>query len=1151
MERIYKMKRKSIKLISCLLAVVMTASFVATCLVGCNKNKGNKENNTPIEAVEVQATSVNYAKNGNYKTTISSSEVNLTGLTAENIEIRYDDPYKNLLTVSELSAAVGEGSDTASRELTLDEALPKKATITGVTANANGGYDIAFTDADAEVLVTPTYYVFYNNIYAYSVVEVAFPSITLTPDIESVFLGTEQFRVALTIDGAEFEDTLSEEDLYQDNAFAKVDMEIISKSSHNLTLEIRGQMTKSEADTYQWGTIGVLSTGIKNAHTDVEAKINIVLDYAGFDATSLKYADGKITADVKVYGVAEVDTLNKDNVTVEDVTVESLAKVDDNTIRLTLSAEDVASVNAFVDLVGGKKMTLGEYETTILLSQANFYPVFDYIEKAENNFDITLKLYIYGGMIDNALTAEKIALGGDFDDATVKSVAVDDHNLATVILTVPCGGFTEENYQFDGEVTLKAGSITNAWGEKTSAPYTYARMYCAETLGKEVTLNADTLSAIQDYTRGLDTTFGKVCYYAGIAGQVFGIVKNVAEMAGIVKSEHQQVMDKLDEMDQKLTIVQADVAEIKKNVNQLAYETKYYSREELRRDLQTKLDGFETTLITMNNALNVVKSIQQKAALDMAIEDAIAAGKLTEKPSFIGMTYEAIAAKKAELRALYLPNEDAMTNEEVAQYNVRLIQYINTKAADPNNVDYYGYTTYVMNLEEIFKTVCGLLEMPAGSNPIGFYDELVSQIYNFDSQTYNFRLANRVTLQYKLVNTIGVLAFHYQVAANPDSMRYQLIGTAFDKALKSNIWKVGGHPASEIKANPHYVRDSGLKTYIGEIMVSGSQTSAEEAKQYLIDAGYTVYDLDLNKGTKGCPIYLGYKTTNKFSEAISDFYLSQKHTATLTVDGLGTGYLAPYTGDDYFKALYGNLNRGCGSYSKGIYLYYFKNTAVTKTGVSAIHIYQNNSAAELSVPHDSGLNGKLNQGAGGYCEYLSVYSRQPEGDDPSKLNTLIETDTEYYPYSYLFGRKVSFYVSNKLAVDYDAELKTAGNVKTSWTENEIKEFLDRCQETGLLFGGELKAAGVRANQMYNGGETRVFYLSTSYVKKYYKSDNRNYIELDGMIMDDPYYRRYYVEDYGRQALAKKGSIYYFKFKDGWWWNQHTDYEHSAMYFILN
>ena len=1134
-----------------ILALMLAVLMLVPALAACKQNTDETENEAAITA-----TPVNYSKSGNYTTTITSDKIKLSGLTAENVEVRYTNPYANVYTYvsSEETQAASE------KNLTIEEALPCKATISSVVANANGGYDVVFVDKDAKDYVTSRYYMVLKNYNVYSEVNVEFPSITLTSDIESVYAGTEEFRVALTIHGGEFEDDIDIVDLFNGNAFEDTDVEIISKSNKNLTLRIMGTPTKNVAGAYQWGVIGIKSSGIKNGYADIQAKIPVILDYAAFDASSLKFENGKINANVKVYGVADVDTLTKDNVSVDGATVEAVTKADENTIRLTLAAEDVESVNDFVDVIKGGKLTLAAYETDILLAQANFYPVFDYVEKAGNDLELTLKLYIYGGTIDNTLTAEKIELGDDFAGATINSLTVEENNLATMIISVPNGGFGENDYNYDGDVTIKAGAVTNAWGEKTSTDFTYARNYSAENLGRDVTLNADTLSAIQDYTRGLDTTFGKICYYAGVAGQVFGIVKNVAEMAGIIKSEHQQVMDKLEEMDQKLTVVQADVAEIKQVVNTLAYETKYYARDELRRDLRTKVDGFQTTLLTMNNALDVVKSIYQKAALDMAIDDAIAAGKLTEKPSFIGLSAKEIAEKKAELRNLYLPNEDEMTNEAVAQYNVRLIQYINEKAKDPNNTDYYGYSNYVMSLEDVFKTVCGLLEMPAGSNPIGFYDELVAQIYNFDSQTYDFRLANRVIMQYKLTNAIGVLAFHYQVAANPDSTRYQLIGDAFNKAMNSKIWEISGHPASEIKANPHYAQQSEIKTYISEALLVGTQ-SHNDSKNYLRSNGYTIASSNLNnhayiRDNTGRVIYLGYKTTTDPNEAITGFYLHNVYQSSLTVDGK-TYYPVQTAGGDDFVASNGDCNHGC-TRTQGnahIYLYYTKDNNNKYVGSISF-----NSTPIDTIAHSEEMTGDFNQNAGGDNIFMHASFIQP-GVSEAQINTLVETDPEYYPFSYAFGRKISFYVSPYLSVDYDAEIKSAGNVKYTWTENEIKEFLDRCH-TSKLFNGELSSAGARLDQMYNGGSTSIRYLSGSYLRGYHRNPEnlsqwRYYIDLDLLIMDDSYYRRSFYDYDSQNGWLKgihgsKGDIYYMVYQRGnWYWNEMTNRRESALYFILN
>ena len=1064
------MKSKSTKIVALLLAVIMVASFAATCLVGCKKNKGDNTEETPqTEAVEVQATSVDYAKDGKYTTTISSDKVSLAGLTAENVEVRYMDA--SALTVESLSASL-EG---AAKEPTVEETFPLTATINSVKANASGGYDVSFTDSDAEIFATEYYLVTLKNANAYTYVNVDFPTITLTPDMESVYIGTEQFRVALTIEGAEFEDTLSEDDIYVDKAFEKIDFEIISKSNHSVTLEVKGEFVKSVADTYQWGVIGIKSTGIKNGYSDVEARITVKMDYAGLDATSVSYDGGKVTVNLKVYGVADVDTLNKDDVTIEGTTIEALEKVDGNTVCLTLTVEDIASANDFVDFVKGKTLVLGRYETEILLSQATFYPVFDYIEKDGDNFDITLKLYIYGGNINNTLTADKITLGGDFANGTVKSVTIDADNLATLVLSISCGGFSEDVFQFEGAVTLNAEAVTNAWGEKTSTAYTYSRSYSAETLGREVSLNTDTLLEIQKYTRGQNTTFGNICYWAGNAATVFNVAKSVLEITGVVKSEHQQVMEQLAAMDQKLDNIQSGITDIKKSIGDLVLLTKVLSREEEKRELKNKIDDFEAMLIDFKHTIDVVKAIQKRAAFDMALEEA------GVTPNYTGMTQEEITAEKERLRKTYLPDVDAMTNQEAAQYNVKVMNYLNAKVDDSKySTEYGSYNEYVKDLESTFKNICSSLDKPVASNPISFYDELCSYTYNFDSQTYDFRLANRVAVQYNLTDAISVLAFHFKIAATPDSDRYALIGNAYNKAMNSSIWNASGHPASEIKANPHIAKQSEARIYVSDVKVSGSITSGEEARQYLLDEGYTIIDCDLNAGTaKGCYIFLGYKTTTNFNEAISGLYLGNRSPETVTVEGLGKGYRAPYTGDDFFKAMPGNLNRGCGA-GRGIYLYYFKNVEETGIAVSSIQLTKGSSAASRSIPYDGALNGNLNQGAGGYKVYMSISTKGiKDGVDASLVNKMVETDKSYYPYCYTLGCKVSAYITSQ-GVNNESDIK-----KTKmWTVEELNEFISRMKHWYLK--DEILSSGIKFSPTSNGqpGYSGNAILGYKYVDKW-------------------------------------------------------------------
>ena len=64
------------------------------------------------------------------------------------------------------------------------------------------------------------------------------------------------------------------------------------------------------------------------------------------------------------------------------------------------------------------------------------------------------------------------------------------------------------------------------------------------------------------------------------------------------------------------------------------------------------------------------------------------------------------------------------------------------------------------------------------------------------------------------------------------------------------------------------------ETYIKELRISTASTAAE-AKQWLIDNGYTVVDTDLNQKTGKDCVYIGYKTTTNPNEAITDVALMQ------------------------------------------------------------------------------------------------------------------------------------------------------------------------------------------------------------------------------------------------------------------------------------
>ena len=830
------------KVFSVFLALVLVVGTFA----GCGKsNKSNKE-----ETAAITATAVKYTKSGQYTTTVSSKNVDLSGITADNVEVRYFDPTADPEAAeSESTEVATEATTETTEEVKLEDFYPLSAKVESVKAADKKSYEITFTDDKAAELITDSYIVLFKGVEGddnTASVEVEFPEITLTPDVENVVSDATQAKVTLAIDGSTFEEGISEKDIYLDNAFSDMKIESVSSSDKNLTVQLKGSPVRNAAGAYQWGSINVKPSGIKDGYADVTSKIDVKLAAVNIDASTLKYENGKINADLKVYGIVDINTLTKDNIKIDGAAVEAAEKADDNTVKLTLAADGIKSVNDFADLIGGKAMTLCDYETDVSVSQASFYPVFDYVEADGDNLKLTLKLYANSGTFDKNIKAEAVAFADDFKDAKVESIKVDSDTVATLILSVPANGQTTETMSLNGTVTLAAGALTNVWGDKTSNDTSYTRDYSGESLGREVTLNAETLLEIQKYTRGLDTTFGKICYYGQIAGQVFSVSKSILEAVGVVESEHAQVMKELKAINHKLDTVIENQQAIQKQM------------EELGIKLQNDNSAYEAALGRLKTNLDIQYGIYEIGALLMAIDDAVAEGKISsdEVPTLDYLTDAQLEAALEEYR-VYLPNVDDMTDQEAAEYNSRLVDYISKRSKD--FVPFNSFDSTYENIKAALTDVTNLLNAEkVSANPMQKYDEICALTYNFDSQSYNYRLSKRLVAQTEMSRAMAIIYSRQKAFQYTYDPTYKVYAQKVENAVKqlesvnasvdsNNYLRVNGVAPEEVKANPQPGTDKDTDT-------------AYYPYSYVLGAKIACYNFDADKlfsSLEGKPIWLG------------------------------------------------------------------------------------------------------------------------------------------------------------------------------------------------------------------------------------------------------------------------------------------------------
>lgn len=1053
-----------------LLALLLAAVMVVSTLAACGEKKDDQPAPTEQQAAEnvITATAVQFTKSGAYTTTVTSDTVDLSGVKAEQIEVLYIDPK------AEFPATPDEDF----------EIEFSKAEITSAKKSGKG-WEISFTDPDAAEYATAGYEVAFTGLEKSAYVSVEFPEITLEQGLEHVTPADKQFKVSLSIEGSEFEDGVTAEDIALGVAFENMEAEVISASAKNLTVELKGELTQNVAGAYQCGTVSVRPAAVKDGYADVTAEVPVTLETAYFDAATLKFADGKITGDFKVYGVADPATLTKDNVKLNGATVEGVEKVDDNTVRLTLSANGVKNVNDFVDLLSYGMLTLDSYQTVLEVSQATFYPIYDYIEQDGDSLKLTLKLYPANGTFADDLRAEQITFSDDFAEAQAESITVED-GIATLILSLPANGMTEETLDVIGSVELPEGAMVNLWGDKTSVGCISTRSYNAESMGRSWLSDAwnkikdgaskignaikDGASYVWDKVKdGASTVWDKLKDAGGAlwdkikdtgiwdaiqsgAGNIWDALKSgsgyLSELLGLgnASASNQKqmieyskaILSELGAVKGDLAYLKGELTEVKTAIGSVLDNQKTIIRqlEEIAKNMKIgQNEGYQQQLETLETYSTRVSMTLELGAMYMALEDAVAEGKLSDLSQFDEMTREELAVAVEP----YLPDADTMTDKQLTSYNDRLIDYINKRAKD---VEFKSFNDDYRELVKALTNVANMLNRTDSTNPLTRYDEICAATYNFDSQAFPYRLSLRLTALSLMDQGITLVASVEKAMSHPRGTTFLDLTARVEEAIiRINLTPLG-HPAEEIKAYPHTekVPVSQNGKYVSDIAVSGSENQSE-AWNALVDEGYIPVNININS-SDGYWVFFGYKTTNDQNDAVSCltplsrgyyYFDDSEFTAPDSYkQGNVTFYRVNFCGSKSFIESKGNV--ALGTEYPPYYYYYAKNIRGYAPITDIVHT---DFPGEYGIQYDSISNRSIDQ----------------------------EGDSGYYPYSYVLKKKVSL----KKTADYGgraffrwrtALLNGKSNYEgVNWTDAQLDEFFRRTE--GRTLQQEFESAGLK------------------------------------------------------------------------------------------
>ena len=834
--------------------------------------------------------------------------------------------------------------------------------------------------------------------------------LTLSTDLEYVGSTSALNTIRLRLDGSTFKEGISKSDIRLDNAFKEMSVKGVSSDGDTVTLTLKGTPVKNEqVNIYEPGKVVVLASGINGAKDYVQVDIPVMSPYLGFDPESIKAEGEKITADIIAYDIGNINAITKDNVTVEGVKVIAAEKKDYKTIAVTFEADGVKTVNGFAALVNGKRITVGGKESEVYLPGVSLAGYLDYCEQSGENLDITLDLYANDGKFADKITTDMVSFGEQFKDAKVQSVEMND-GTAKLKLSVPANGKTPENFDLYGEVKLSADAFVNDWGEKPAAAVSEKHFYTGSSMERDIaykpsgSLDAQTLIDIQKYTRGLDSNFGTVVYWGSTIGgglyTAVSIISSILQMTGVMESEHaqemkalKQIMEKIDKMQQ--TLDQHTQMLLKIKTDQQA----------------AKLSDFDRALDDLRSAYKLLHTMITDAKTDYFMTTWLKGeplpdgyklvdsdGKVIADDADIPDEYHIKAPNGEYVTPVKILDPETASGEEMIAYNKAIVQL----AKDTNEND---YNVQEQKLKECISSITNQVKTSGTGirdNPINEFDYLCSLKYNFDSQSYLPRVMFRETIVTSLTQAMGMIALIDNVAENPNRAVYKNLNQQYHAAVKLIDKSIpSGHDASEIKAYPH-----------------GSETGVvATAKALLKNEGFTVIDQDLNEDAGGHYIYLGYKTTDNYAEAVKDLKIVTGKGNNMSSMTLGSRQykLCPYTGDDVFtEDETGDLNCKAG----GTWMWLYYTTDASSDGKAIERVFfdsksgNRNSANIQNVTDSSGKVWDLNEDAGGddifmyqimdpetpqYISEIMTAAASKEADAKKKLTnkgfTVIDQDT--------------------------------------------------------------------------------------------------------------------------------------------------------------
>lgn len=470
------MKFRSKKYLRSSVALMLVAAISLASLTGCDNATVESSTNPPDSASSTstvepsgdefaalaQATYVTWSSSGEYTTTLTSEDADLSDVEAEDVSVF-------TIPVSETEAESAED-------------LPDPISYPVKSVNKNGdALEITFTDDKAADKSVDCYGISIDKKNLGAAVLVDYPTPEVTVEGEGILVSDEDPEIVLTLNSGLFAAEVKPEQISLAGSFSEMEVAEVTPSSNKLTVKLSGKAEMPDGQgVYVDGIIGINPAAMENEHAAASVRVPILQSLTMFDPSKMTVDGETVTVPLNVIGEENIDGITANDIVFDStfvndddeeeslpaVTVTAVEKTDDTTLNVTMTVTGAKDKNTAAEILDGRTVTLRGNAFTANFHKASIYPLFDYVEEDGDNFTLGLVIEAQSGTFANDLSAEQISLGEDFADGKIISAERTDDVTAAVTVSVPANGQTKEEFSYNGSVILKEGALINSWATR-------------------------------------------------------------------------------------------------------------------------------------------------------------------------------------------------------------------------------------------------------------------------------------------------------------------------------------------------------------------------------------------------------------------------------------------------------------------------------------------------------------------------------------------------------------------------------------------------------------------------------------------------------------------------------------------------------------